>query len=166
MSAIISKDGKYRYQLGREWEAGLSPGIVTWIMLNPSTASESLDDPTIRRCVYFSKGFGFSSLLVGNLYAYRATLRSLLWNYEMNNGDIVGPQNDFYLSNMADISKTIILAWGDDADDKRVFKVMELLAPWRKKMRILGLTKYGWPRHPLYMPKDSKLLPLPAEWVV
>jgi len=60
VSTIISPCGKYRYLLERKWGIGLP--CVTWIMLNPSTADAEKDDPTIRRCIGFSKAWGYGSL--------------------------------------------------------------------------------------------------------
>lgn len=161
---IISKDGKYRYQLGRTWPERSSARSIMWVMLNPSSADASQDDATIRRCTYFSQGWGFSTMLVGNLYAFRAPLRSTLWNHQRNNGDIVGPQNDFYLASMADKAEVIVFAWGGDVGAERAHKVMQLLLPWKKKWRHLGLTAEMWPRHPLYIPKVATLQPAPREW--
>lgn len=63
--------GAYRYRLWRCWQPTL--GSVLWIMLNPSTATEAEDDPTIRRCVSFADTWGFGGIDVVNLFAYRAT---------------------------------------------------------------------------------------------
>lgn len=60
--AIISVCGKFRYVLEREW--ALHGKTLTWCMLNPSTADALDDDPTIRKCIGFSKRWGFGSLVV------------------------------------------------------------------------------------------------------
>ena len=82
MSAVISDCGKYRYVLERD--KGSNP--LVFLMLNPSTADASLDDPTIRRCRRFSEDNGYTGIVVVNLYAYRAPCKSahlLFWQQQM-----------------------------------------------------------------------------------
>ena len=62
--------GPYRYLLWREWNAKL-PRLL-WILLNPSTADERVDDPTLRRVLGFSRSYGFGGLEVVNLFALRS----------------------------------------------------------------------------------------------
>lgn len=84
-SAVISECGSYRYRLERVWEA--EKDRVAFIMLNPSTADASKDDPTIRRCIGFAKAWGFGGLIVGNLFALRSTDPKALYGHK----DPVGP---------------------------------------------------------------------------
>ncbi len=93
-SAVLSECARYRYRLDRAWERddhGL--GTVTWVMLNPSTADADVDDPTIRRCIGFSKAWGYNALTVVNLFAWRATSPRDLCAVE----DPVGPDNEAHL---------------------------------------------------------------------
>ena len=69
--AVISQDERHRYSLTRRWGDG--PRVCCWIMLNPSTADATTDDPTIRRCIGFTHDWGYDALTVVNLYAWRAT---------------------------------------------------------------------------------------------
>ena len=69
--AVISQDERHRYSLTRR--CGNGPRVCCWIMLNPSTADATTDDPTIRRCVRFTQAWGYNALTVVNLYAWRAT---------------------------------------------------------------------------------------------
>jgi hypothetical protein len=69
-SAVFDETGSYRYLLGREWEG--TGEAVGFIMLNPSTADAMTNDPTIRRCIGFARAWGYGSLWVGNLFAYRS----------------------------------------------------------------------------------------------
>lgn len=147
MSALFSKDLRYRYRLGRTWAEPNAKGLVLWVMLNPSTADEDLDDPTIRRCITFSKTWGYAGLMVGNVYGYRATMPSTLWNVY----DPIGPENDRHLSNMAARASRIIVGWGNNADADRAEKVLKLLSAWGD-VYCLGVNESGTPRHPLYIP--------------
>ena len=70
-SARLSDDRRYRYLLVRRWDNTLPD--ATFVMLNPSTADERDDDPTIRKCIGFAKRWGCGGIKVVNLYAFRAT---------------------------------------------------------------------------------------------
>lgn len=78
-------------------------------MLNPSTAGAQDDDPTVRRCVAFAKRWGFGRLLIGNLFAFRATSVSDLKRAD----DPVGPENFYHLKKMCREQHLCILAWGE-----------------------------------------------------
>src|SRR6266487_5248505 len=69
--AVLDVSGIYRYSLWRAWSA-YHPRIV-FVLLNPSTADEQRNDPTIRRCMGFARTWNFGSVEVVNLFAYRAT---------------------------------------------------------------------------------------------
>lgn len=153
-SCELSACGRYRYTLRRSWAADGPVG--TFVMLNPSTADGTLDDPTIRRCVGFARTLGCASLLVVNLYAYRATdpreLRRVV--------DPVGPANDDAIAAAAvaagECDGPLIVAWGGHAHLDRVSDVMRLPGMGR----AAALTKAGQPRHPLYLHRESR----PSPW--
>ena len=131
-------------------------------MLNPSTATAEEDDPTIRRCFRFAQDWGYTHLLVGNLFAYRATDPNDLYMAR----DRVGPDNDHHLLNMARVSDLIICAWGQMGDlGRRGWMVQGLLNRMNKvrkgyhtqiPVRHLGLTKNGQPKHPLYLKANTE----------
>lgn len=154
--AIISDCKTYRYSLVREW--GNGPRVL-WIMLNPSTADASIDDPTIRRCVGFSKSLGMGSLEVVNLFAFRATDPSDMATAKGSGIDIVGPDNDATIATAATRADTIVAAWGaDKLAPFRSVNMRKLVAP--NVLFTLGKTKSGAPKHPLYLPSNSVLVPL------
>lgn len=150
-TAVLSDDGLYRYELIRRW--GDDP-IMEFIMLNPSTADATADDPTIRRCIGFAKREGFGGLVVRNLYAFRATNPKELLRPE----DPFGPLNRDYLTN--NIAHCTVVAWGSH----KMARTWGTLYPNTAKrlrrpggLQCLGTTADGSPRHPLYVP-SSKLL--------
>lgn len=151
MTAVISADGRYRYRLHRTWDA--DKPTVLWIMLNPSTADADVDDPTIRRCLGFSFKFGYGSMSVGNLYAFRSTDPAVLWS--MAAMDARGPDNAKHIQVMASESKDIICAWGVGGGSG-LSPTMQAL---NRTMHCLGLTKHGAPRHPLYVGRSVQLTP-------
>lgn len=149
--ADISKDGKYRYRLWRRW--GNSKKSCLFIMLNPSTADGSQDDPTIRRCVGFSKRLGYSRLDVVNLFAYRSVSIANM----TQQSEPVGPDNKPRVLEATNGAGIIICAWGTSGGHLQQDKTV---LGWLEKMDkfALGITAHGHPRHPLYLSSDSKLV--------
>lgn len=139
---VLSPDGRYRYRLDRVWDE--QGRRVLFVMLNPSTADATQEDPTLRRCLGFARGWGYGSLTVANLYAYRATLPADLGRV----ADPVGPECDHYLRQCADDASLIVAAWGTHAGHERIEQVRDLLGPG---LTALAWTKAGQPRHPLYI---------------
>lgn len=142
---IFSPCRQYRYALWREWLGG--EGYVMFVGLNPSTADETNDDPTIRRCIRFAKEWGFEGLCMANLFAYRATDPKDM----MAAADPIGPQNDAWLRQLSDDASCVVAAWGVGGKHlNRGLQVMEMIGA----MDCLGHTKDGFPRHPLYIKAD------------
>lgn len=148
-SAIFSSCGLYRYVLWRRWGHGR---YVMFIGLNPSTADETNDDPTIRRCVAFAKAWGYEALCMANLFAFRATDPA-----EMKKDiEPIGTYNDSTLISLAQDAGIIIAAWGVNGSYKRRdLSVRAILPP----MSYLRLTKDGHPSHPLYLPANLRPIP-------
>ena len=107
--AILSDDRVYRYMLERTWDCRKER--VLFVMLNPSTADEEEDDPTITRCLGFATRWGFGSLVVGNLFALRSPNPRELFQHS----DPLGPDNDYHLQRLAEECKTIVTSWGSSA---------------------------------------------------
>lgn len=148
-SANLSDCGKYRYTLFRRWRnSGTMP--IMWIMLNPSTADAYDDDPTVRRCMGFSRTWGYDAMFVGNLYAYRSTDPAAL--LALDHETSVGDQNQHYLDMMAQSSAKIVCAWGNPGAKRRTEPPFCPGGLWH-----LGLTKTAQPRHPLYLKGDTAL---------
>ena len=150
--AVISEDGRYRYLLERRWGSGKT---VLFVMLNPSTADASVDDPTIRRCMTFARSWGFDGLCVWNIYAYRATDPLEL---ELAD-DPIGAGNEDWVWRVIPLEDQhgvdlIVLAWGaKPARGKHVNRSRSmLLGPfYDHDVYCLGRCKNGEPRHPLYV---------------
>ena len=151
--AHISEDGVYRYSLHRSWDQRL--GTCLFVMLNPSTADANHDDPTIRKCVRYAKAWGFGQLLVGNLFAYRATDKAVM----MRQADPVGPQNDATLAALASRADVTVAAWGADGGYLgRDLEVLALLRPLTS-IQCLGLNQNGTPPHPLFQSEQLRYRP-------
>lgn len=149
--AVFSHDARHRYVLERVLSEG--PRAVLFVGLNPSTADEEHDDPTIRRCVGFARDWGFNKLYMGNLHAFRSTDPRGL----MTAGDPVGPLNAQYLGRMTAEAELVVAAWGSNplAPDAYELGRWILMLP---HTRCLGKNKDGAPKHPLYLPKTAALV--------
>lgn len=153
MNAVFSADGRYRYTLRRDMAHDLfAPArpchAVNFVMLNPSTATETSDDPTVRRCTAYARRWGYSSLVVTNLFAYRATDPSVLKFVT----DPVGPDNDRHISEVAARAVLVVVAWGNHGGYLgRDEAVLRLLAGAGKVPHCLAVTRAGRPGHPLYL---------------
>ncbi len=158
----FSEDRRHRYTLWREWDLmfgdSSSPRFVNFICLNPSTATETLDDPTIKRCIRFSKRWGYDAMCVTNIFAYRATNPVDM----MVQDDPVGPDNDAWLRQVATDASLVIAAWSGHASFKgRSSEVRALLREIGKPVHYLkmGSGKNPEPWHPLYLPNSTEPVP-------
>jgi hypothetical protein len=140
--------GPYRYTLWRTWTPTLP--ACGWIMLNPSTADASTDDPTIRRVTGYAKRWGFGGIVVRNLFALRATQPCDL----LSATDPIGPDNDDWLARWDGVDR-VVVAWGTGRWPRlggRCDHVAGLLEPLNPV--CLRTAADGQPAHPLYQPAD------------
>ncbi|MFF2189274.1 DUF1643 domain-containing protein [Streptomyces sp. NPDC058155] len=157
-TADLSPDGRYRYRLTRWWD---DREPATFVMLNPSVADAERDDPTIRKCVRYAQRWGYGSLVVVNLFAWRATQPENLPADEAGIAAVaVGPDNDGWLSQCAldalDSGGPLVGAWGAHATERRVADVLTL--PGMGRLSCLSVTAGGQPGHPLYLRGDAQLV--------
>lgn len=148
--AVYSDCGAYRYLLAREWQTD-GPALLM-VMLNPSTATEEKNDPTIERCQRRARRMGFGALRIVNLFAFRATDPKVM----KAASDPVGPENDPILRAEATSGPGMILcAWGTHgAHLGRGKAVARLLRDCGAPLWHLGMTVGGHPKHPLYLGND------------
>jgi len=143
--ALFDPTRKYRYTLYREYEDG--HGRCAFIMLNPSTADETEDDPSVRRCIGFARKWGFRVVQILNLFAIRGTDPEILYRDPAP----IGPDNDLWISKIACGADRVICAWGvHGAWTQRGRKVARMLQG-AVRLYCLGTTKEYHPRHPLYL---------------
>lgn len=148
--AVFSRCGAWRYLL---WRAADKRAKLAGVgMLNPSVADETRDDPTIRQCRARARQAGAAGLLVWNLFAFRATLPADLKRAR----NPVGPDNDEAIKLALALSARTILAWGNHGRYRRRDSAVLALCAGAD-IRILGLTAAGCPRHPLYLPSETRL---------
>lgn len=151
-SADFSEDRVYRYALWRRWDSE-NADYAMFIGLNPSTADETNDDATIRRCIRFAQDWGYSGLCMTNLFAFRATLPKVMKKAAYP----VGKDNDRWLTECAQHAKVVVAAWGRDGAFLHRNEMVKRLIP---NLHYLRLIKSGEPEHPLYLPKELTPIPL------
>ena len=156
MTAIFSSCRQWRYLLTREWLTG--KGACLFIMLNPSTADETINDPTVTRCIKYAGRWGYQSLQVANLFGWRATDPKELKAVD----DPVGPDNDTHIARAMADAQLVICAWGNHgaylhrSRTVRAYSILVRNGP----LHYLKMNKSGEPQHPLYLPGNLK----PTEW--
>lgn len=149
--ATFSPCRTWRYTLWRQWDA--KEPYVAFIGLNPSTADETVDDPTIRRCIRYAQDWGYGGLYMLNIFALRSTDPKKLYKHK----DPTGPHNDVTLISVCVDAGLIIAAWGTHGEHlDRGERVAKMLARRSLDVYCLGRTKAGHPKHPLYLKADLK----------
>jgi hypothetical protein len=164
---IFSPCRKYRYTLWREWWNDfwfddIEPGeacagnqfkYVQFIGLNPSTADETKDDHTIRRCRAFAKSWGYGAMCMTNLFAWRETDSKLLPAV----AHPIGAENDKWLQEIAKGAGVVVAAWGTKGD---LLNRCQHVSTLVSNLFCLRKTAEGFPEHPLYLPKTLTPIPL------
>ncbi|SEL86312.1 hypothetical protein SAMN05444354_10998 [Stigmatella aurantiaca] len=148
--AEFDSTNKYRYRLWRIW--GNPESRVLFILLNPSTATAMKDDPTIRRCLGYARGWGYGALEVCNLFAYRATYPKHLRQAQ----EPIGAGNDAVIQLAVQRATTVLVAWGANGAWQGQHQRMVQMLSGLKPIYCLGLTKAGYPKHPLRLRSDLK----------
>ena len=151
-SAQLSPCRTYRYALWRTWDA--TKPYVFFICLNPSTADEIDDDPTLVRCMGFARSWGYGGLCMGNLFAFRATQPQDL----KESSNPIGDDNDYWLEQLSKDAGIVVAGWGNHGVFlDRSAKVLSKL----KEVYCLKINKSGEPSHPLYLNRGLDPLPFP-----
>lgn len=161
-NAIISECRKFRYTLTRMWEEN-DPQLLI-VMLNPSSADDRKDDPTIRHLIERCKREYFGGFRVVNLYAYRSSCPQDLIAHLEQGDEVVGKANNQAILEMANECDEVLFAWGcNPIAARRDKEVIELLRDrfegGGNRVWMIALTKDGFPRHPLYSKYADKMIP-------
>ena len=143
--ARFSIDKKHRYRLSRHWD--LNKPQLLYIMLNPSIGNETIDDPTIRRLLSFTRKFDYGGFFVGNLFTYITPNPKILdTSIGLTN------KNLNILTNLVSKVDKVVYAWGNYIEEPNELKT------FISNPMCFGKNINGTPKHPLYLPSDSKLL--------
>lgn len=156
--ALYSDCEQYRYRLRRIWSAE-SPSRVAFLMLNPSTASEIANDPTVERCERRARQMGYGGFEVVNIFAYRATNPKALYNVK----DPAGQHHLQAIDDAISTNDSLICAWGAHGKlNDQGARIRDFVFARSDAVYHLGLTKHGEPRHPLYLSYDVS----PEPWSI
>jgi hypothetical protein len=151
---IFSPCRKYRYMLWRSWGDDLfanrtKDGFVMFIGLNPSTADETKDDQTIRKCIGFAKRWGYLQMCMTNLFAWRDTDPMAM---KRAGHHVVGMDNHHHLLQCASVAALVVAAWGKNGKHmNQDLTVRQYLSGIGVTLHHLGLNDDGTPKHPLYL---------------
>ena len=153
--ARFSPCGQYRYTLWRTWDP--ERPVATFCMLNPSTANELDNDPTVERCQRRVHGLGYGGLRVGNIFAFRSTDPGALYAVV----DPVGTDNDAGIMEMVQGSGLVICGWGCHGNHRgRGLQVLRMLLNAGVEPHCLVQNSDGQPGHPLYIGYGVKPRPV------
>lgn len=145
-TANYSDCERYRYDLTRIWDA--DGRKVAFVMLNPSTATEVQNDPTVERCERRARTLGYGAFRVCNIFAWRDTDPKKM----RKAADPVGPFNDQAIIDACHWADTVVCAWGTHGEHLQRGQAVEaLMRGTEKPLYHLGLSKAGHPKHPLYI---------------
>ena len=159
-------NSSYRYLLSRH-TAALNSRILLVCMLNPSTADEEKNDPTISRVSRLAENGGYGQLLVLNLLAIRATKPSDIWSHQNPFGEDNWQTWDNALKELNPDRDTISVAWGCAPKDRNqllqfmraLVKASSCLKSWASPIMTWVENLDGSPRHPLYIRANTELQP-------
>lgn len=147
--ATFSCDRKYRYCLWRVWDE--TKPFVMFIGLNPSTANEFENDPTINSVCRLAKGNGYGGVYMMNCFAFVSTDPKLLMRNPMSD-----ERNNDMLTVIACKCQDVVFAWGNFDVVKATGRDIELCEMFPRALMI-GVNKNGSPRHPLFISGETKL---------
>lgn len=129
--------------------------FINFVLLNPSIADEKIDDPTIKACIKFTKNLRYDGFYVTNLFAFRNKSPKIL----KESKNPIGDENDKYIKEYANKSKLVIVAWGNHGNylnrNKEVIQILSKI----KIPYCFAVTKTGNPKHPLYIKRETPLIP-------
>ena len=148
--ATISDDQIYRYKLSRTWDSTKS--TILFIGLNPSIADETIDDPTITRCLNYAKDWGYGTLLMANLFAFRSTYPKDIYLTD----NPIGNENDNYILECVAQSDLVVACWGNNGMYMDRENIIKELIP---NLYCLKKNKNGTPHHPLRLPRNIRPIP-------
>jgi hypothetical protein len=145
-------DGQFRWTLQRVWGAGAN---IVWVGLNPSTADDLRDDPTMLREISFSQAWGFGSLTKVNIFPFRsASPRDLCrWLGERDDPEVshAVARNHSVVKNVLRGSTIRIAAWGNNVQhaDLKSFLANIMINKNKWEWHALGTNANGSPKHTL-----------------
>lgn len=152
--AVFSPCRVWRYSLWRTWDT--EKPKVLFIGLNPSTADEVQDDPTIRRCIGYAKKWGYGGYLMANIFAFRATDPKVM----KASADPIGCDNDRHIMDLVRQASLIVGAWG--AHGGHMGRGRAVAGMIGERLQCLKVTGDGHPGHPLYISGSKVPFPFPG----
>lgn len=157
--ATFSDDMAYRLELIWRWSD--APLLTVW-MLNPSTATHEVLDPTVYGLIQRARQWGYGGVRIINLFALRATKPQDMKAHP----EPIGAENNGVtrraLRQAFDDGTPVICAWGRHGRhvDREAW-ALRLADELGIQLTVLALNADGTPQHPLYIARDVR----PVPWV-
>ena len=154
--AILDSQREHRFLLWRFW--GSAPRVL-FVGLNPSTANELGDDPTVRRLCGFAQAWGYGGLYVCNIFSQITPDPKKLLP-----GKAVHPADTHAIKMAVELTVLVVIGWGDGIEQAPYGTARaNTIKGYLRVPMCFGLTSKGNPKHPLYLPKDAEVEKLPDE---
>ena len=152
-SAKFSKCKQHRFVLWRGWD--MTKPFILFIGLNPSRGNDFYNDPTITRCINFSKSWGFGGMLFGNLFSKISPKPDVIKN-DLDTAN--HPKANEYLMRMISMADTVVFCWGSwkFIDNRKYF--IHTLCDGKESVKCFSKNKDGNPKHPLYIKSSAQLI--------
>lgn len=157
----------YRLSLMLAWPRDpLTVRMLTWVMMNPSMATATTPDPTVKRVTSFTKAWGYDGFKIVNLWSWRTPYPTALKDAQARGVDIIGPKNDEHIYDAMDTSSGVVFAWGAGVTtiqgwENRVLAVQNMSHKAGHQPHVLRMSKTGQPCHPVRLPSNLPMTPLP-----
>lgn len=161
--AEFSADRGHRFTLWRIWSP--PPGkLLGFVMLNPSTANETKDDPTTTRNMARARLLGYAGIVQANVYSFRTKYPGILRTLGYPGGPNVYENRQAILGVSA-LCDDIVCAWGTHPleDDARAALAIirsgpSPFPPRRRRVFHLGFLRMKGPGGRRYRYVNSDVL--------
>ena len=169
MGAVLDESRTYRYELTRDIEGMHTERVwakpVVFVMLNPSTADESENDPTIRKCMGYAERWGYKKLVVVNLFGYRTPSPKALKQAYQAGINVEGPDNGEHILKAIHEAREVVCGWGNNGTIGNMgIKTLKMMYGQGILPCCLKVSKMRQPYHPLYLKWEQELMEMDPEW--
>lgn len=165
MNDLFSDDGatfdvshKFRYKLWRIWDSERPK--ITFIGLNPSTADQDTNDPTMRRLINFCSRNNYGGLYMTNLFSVIATdskeLKQL--TNPVDYPEIKNTKTIYTIQDCAKLSDKVVFCWGRSKYHPSMINHCLKIIETFPDAYCFGFNSDGSPKHPLYLKNEYMVL--------
>jgi len=151
---MVSDDGDHLYAVQRSWAGNTKKLCV--IGLHPSTADPDEDTDLIRRAINFAKSYGFSGVVIVNLFAYRTNDFGTIETMEAL-AKAVGPKNLKTIKGAASKCDGVFAMWGEGGNHADRARMTSRMLINELGYVVMHNSGQATPEYPLILAKRSGL---------